>query len=95
MILAKTNLGLAIDYSNLGRVSAPRRPFARFSANRGCCDGGNIPDDCCNARSGMQALQGPFDVFDSPVWTHRKWIVLGGVGLLGLAVLAGAGALLR
>lgn len=34
-------------------------------------------------------------VFDSWAWTNRKWLVIGGVGLIGAALLAGAGALLR
>lgn len=33
--------------------------------------------------------------FESPLWMYRKWIVLGGVGLLGLGILGLAGALLK
>jgi hypothetical protein len=40
-------------------------------------------------------LRGPLDVFESPLWTHRKWIVLGGVALIGLSLMAGGAALLR
>jgi hypothetical protein len=34
-------------------------------------------------------------LFDGWAWRNRKWLVLGGVGLLGLAALSGVGALLR
>jgi hypothetical protein len=33
--------------------------------------------------------------FDSWAWTNRKWIVLGGIGLVGAALLAGAGLILK
>lgn len=35
------------------------------------------------------------EVFDSWAWLNRKWLVLGGVGLLGAAGIVGAVALLR
>lgn len=76
----------------LSGFGAIRRPSMN---NRGCCDGGNIPDDCCSGFTMTRGLRDPLDLFTSPVWTHRKWLVLGGVALLGLAFLGGAGALLR
>ena len=36
-----------------------------------------------------------FGLFDSWAWDNRKWLVLGGAGLLGVAGLLAAGALLR
>lgn len=35
------------------------------------------------------------EIFDSWAWKNRKWLVIGGVGLVGLAALAGLGAILR
>ena len=40
-------------------------------------------------------LQGVEELFDSWWWRNRKWLVLGGAGLLGLGVLGLAGALLK
>ncbi len=41
------------------------------------------------------AQLGAMELFESPLWRNRKWLVLGGIGLLGLAGLAIAGAVLR
>ena len=38
---------------------------------------------------------GALDIFDSWAWRNRKWLVLGGLGLVGLGVLSGVGAILR
>lgn len=38
---------------------------------------------------------GATTLFDSWAWRNRKWLVLGGLGLLGLSALSAAGALLR
>lgn len=38
---------------------------------------------------------GAIEIFDSWAWRNRKWLVLGGAGLLGLAALSGVSALLR
>ena len=57
-----------------------------------CCSPGN---PCCDDVFGSRMLRGPLDVFESPLWTHRKWIVLGGVALIGLSLMAGGAALLR
>lgn len=35
------------------------------------------------------------DLFDSWAWNNRKWLVLGGGALLGLALLSGVTAILR
>lgn len=35
------------------------------------------------------------DMFDSWIWRNRKWLVLGGLGLLGLAALGTVGGILR
>lgn len=43
----------------------------------------------------QRAGLGAIDMFDSWAWRNRKWLILGGVGLLGLGVLSGVGALLR
>ena len=43
----------------------------------------------------LRALRGPLDIFESPVWEYRKWIVVGGVALIGLSLLAGGAALLK
>lgn len=42
-----------------------------------------------------EQLQGITDLFDSWWWRNRKWLVLGGVGLLGLGILGLAGTLLK
>lgn len=42
-------------------------------------------------RAGLRGV----DVFDSWAFRNRKWLVIGGVGLVGLAVLGAAGAILR
>ncbi len=34
-------------------------------------------------------------VFESWAWQNRKWIVLGGIGLIGVGLLSGLGAILR
>lgn len=35
------------------------------------------------------------DFFDSWAWRNKKWLVLGGVGLVGLSLLGTVGAILR
>jgi hypothetical protein len=45
--------------------------------------------------SRAEQLQGITEFFDSPMWKYRKWFVLGGVALVGLAALSLAGAILR
>lgn len=42
-----------------------------------------------------RAELGAIEFFDSWAWRNKKWLVLGGVALLGLGVLSTAGALLR
>lgn len=95
-----SGMGSIFEYSP-GSIP-PKTSNMRFGA-RGCCDGGTAPDDCCNAgraRSYIaptRSLMGPGlgSMFDSWAWNNRKWIVLGGIGLLGAAALLGAGALLK
>jgi hypothetical protein len=74
----------------------------RPSNARGCCDGGVEPDACCGAiaarrfaRFHSPGMHGVLDFVDNPLFRYRKWIVLGGVALVGLAILGGAGALLK
>lgn len=38
---------------------------------------------------------GALGLFDSWAWTHRKWLVIGGLGLIGLGLLSSVGAILR
>jgi hypothetical protein len=69
---------------------------SRRGTSVGCCDGGNTPDACCGGyQARAMTLGNVFDFVDSPIFKYRKWIVLGGLGLVGFALLGGAGALLR
>lgn len=66
-----------------------------------CAGGGELVVRLPNGRLVRAAvgcngeLAGITDVFESPFWRHRKAIVLGGAGLLGVAALALVGAILR
>jgi hypothetical protein len=81
--------------ADLGRL--PTFRVARADCCSDCNCGGSNP--CCLPRGvvhggsgGVQTLHG---IFDSWAWTNRKWLVLGGLGLVAVAALAGAGAILR
>jgi len=73
-------------------------PLACTNGQAPCCPG--LP---CTSLTGLgitkaRWIDPPHGLgfgFDSWAWTNRKWLVIGGVALLGLAVLGGAGALLR
>lgn len=79
--------------AGLGAMHFGARPR---SGTVGCCDGGYAPDACCGGyQQRAMTLGGVFDFVDSPIFKYRKWIVLGGLGLIGFALLGGAGALLR
>lgn len=76
------------------RIWRARRP-GEANCCENCACGSACPGCPDPGYSSFRGLGSPLDLFDSPVWKYRKWIVLGGVGLLGLSILAGAGALLR
>jgi hypothetical protein len=91
-----------------GPFYAPPSPnfagFGRAARGGDCCDSCTCPG-CCPlpGRSAMSmvygrshnSLRGLGIVFDSWAWDNRKWLVLGGVALLGLAALGGVTAILR
>lgn len=79
----------------VGPYYAPPEGLGRARSN--CCDSCTCThggDPCCQSVN-RHMLRGPLDLFESPLWTHRKWLIVGGVALLGLAVLGGATAILR
>lgn len=78
----------------------------RQRVSEGCCDdcscpgcpSGFCPSSAVRRYQSATAMRGfgsPLDFFESPAWAHRKWIVIGGVALLGLAALGGITAILR
>lgn len=82
-----------------GGQPAPRFRRARRAGEPHCCEdcvcGSACPGCPDPGVYNAGGFRGPLDVFESPLWTHRKWLVLGGVALIGLSLLAGGAALLR
>ncbi len=90
----------------VGPYYAPPKPqltgFGRAAAGGSCCDNCTCPG-CCPlpGRSAFsiigqrQGLRGLGIIFDSWAWDNRKWLVIGGAALLGLAALGGVSAILR
>jgi len=93
MMLARQGLGMipSFQFSTDPRVNPGINPFVKFP--EGWTQSTVQPVG--RAMAPPASLEGLASIFDSWAWQNRKWLVLGGAGLLGLALLAGAGAVLR
>lgn len=94
MFLARSPLGMipAWQFSQDPKVNYKLNPFVKYPDGWSQMTPQPVGPYYAPPRIAQPNLGG---MFDSWAWTNRKWIVLGGTAALGLAILAGAGILLK